>query len=203
MNFYYFITETANVFSSKTVTANGSDYDHPLNAIARAIVDYESISNSSSPVLLGCKIMPQLSHHSYLRVGKYKVHTKFTGSIWHEHGLGKCWELNCKLIDEDNISNELTFEGVEFTNSFGRSSVVESIAKFFNKLQQFESIEDYKKYESIEASKVNSESQDVIFQIGEVINLYAKYSAINPALPISKKLQTWIESQLTKIIKSN
>ncbi len=198
--YYYYILKRANIYSCHSAR---EDEEVPENIFEEVTVNSEEIYNSSAPQPIGCVLSPNLPYD--IKVGNFLIKRTLSGSIWHKDGFGKCWELSCQVKDlEFESFDNLIISGGAFTNSFGFGSVVGSIASFFNKLQQFENLEDWHLYHNAQKSNTDREQEEKdaqIFSVGELINLFAKYKALNPVSPITKNLQQMIESQLKDIMQ--
>lgn len=131
-------------------------------------------------------------------VEKISFNCTLSGELHHEEGFGEVFSLGWEIEDKYKNKSILIVNGGDWTNSFGRKSIAIAIKKFLNEFYQFDSIEDYLKYNKLKDEGLwkNGNIIHKIKLLSEIIKLYEKYTLINPASYCVRQLLEIIRAKI-------
>lgn len=172
---------------------------------------------TSHPISIKCDIKAHCrGEKGWLKLpfSNFKILDCIQGIQWRDKGFVEICELCARIKDtakpEEEPVNLIFYEAI---HSNPEKDIAKGIITFLNDLLRFQTVDDYKIWDSIRESSFRERAQerngekpfeldweDKILKIADVIKLYKKYVSLNPVFTYKAELRKWISSNLKKLL---
>lgn len=182
-------------------------------------IDGERSEKSSQSIICKLEIPWRKDKNEYIPIpfSTLEIDPTIKGLMWHEEGYGKVCELCVNLKEKtggQNRIHNLFFYSGNYTTQFSYRDIAFDFVTFLNELIKFESVEDFIIWDKIKPDwhkdkaikrhggpNTESNLEDKILQIAEVIKLYRSYISLNPVFTYKKELMDWIGINIYNLLK--
>lgn len=139
--------------------------------------------------------------------GNFRLGKDISGNFWMDDCVYRKYIIGCEIWQDIYTGNRHSkicyFNGkIHKENWNDGKAIVMHLVSFFNKLIQFENLEDFLAYEDAHNDEEweNKDICDKILELTKVIELYKKYHEINRALAINHEMEVLINNRLKSLV---